>query len=356
MDVQFEERLLKRGRHRSVRRALEDGRPAAVKSWEAGGPWRSLRARVSARREYELLGRMHSIGLPVPEPLALRARAGRQELVSAWIEGLDLRQRLCAGADPALAVRLGQALARMHQLGLRHADLHAGNVLVDRRGEPWLVDAGGAQLGAALSRAERRAALVLVCADLREHTSRSWRARAWRAYLGALGESPSADEARTIEALAQERRRAVIARAQRRWLRDSGACLRRAGSQGPVLASRDLRLAGGEVLELRPTSQARARRYWLSAVRLCDHGLPCARPLLWFQGGRPLVYFLLPRFAEPAALDEVLAELGPQLVDRGLEIPPASELRAWRDASGNPWISGPEALRGLGGRAPWRSR
>jgi len=356
VDVQFEERLLKRGPHRSVRRALEGGRPAAVKSWEAGGPWRSLRARLSARREYELLGRMHSIGLPVPEPLALRARAGRPELVSAWIEGLDLRQRLHAGADPALALRLGQALARMHALGLRHADLHAGNVLVDGRGEPWLVDAGGARLGGALSRAERRAALVLVCADLREHTSRSWRARAWRAYLEASGASAAADEARTIEALAQERRRAVIARAERRWLRESGACVRRLGSQGPVLASRDLQLAGGEVLELRPASQARARRLWLAAVRLCDHGLPCARPLLWFQGGQPLLHFLLPRFCEPATLDEVLAEIAPQLVDRGLELLPGSELRAWRDAAGKPWISGPEALRELGGRAPWRSR
>jgi tRNA A-37 threonylcarbamoyl transferase component Bud32 len=299
---------------------------------------------------------MRSIGLPVPEPLALRARAGRPELVSAWIEGLDLRRRLCAGADPALAVRLGQALARMHELGLRHADLHAGNVLVDGHGEPWLVDAGGARLGAALSRVERRASLVLVCADLREHTSRGWRARAWHAYLEALGEQASADEARTIEALAQERRRAVILRAQRRWLRDSGACARRPGSQGPVLASRDLQLSGGEVLELRPTSQARARRYWLCAVRLCDHGLPCARPLLWFQGGKALLFFRLPRFCEPAALEEVLAELAPQLADRGLEILPGSELRAWRDAAGRPWISGPEALRALPGRAPWRSR
>jgi len=356
VDVQSEERLLKRGAHRSVRRALEDGRPAAVKSWEAGGPWRSLRARLSARREFELLGRMHSIGLPVPEPLALRARAGRPELVSAWIEGLDLRQRLRAGADPALAVRLGQALARMHGLGVRHADLHAGNVLVDGRGEPWLVDAGGAQLGGTLSRAERRAALVLVCADLREHTTPRWRARAWRAYLEALGERPSADEARAIEARAQERRRAVIARAARRWLRDSGACVRRLGSQGPVLASRDLRLWDGEVLELQASSQTRARRLWLAAVRLCDHGLPCARPLLWFQGGVPRLYFLLPRFAEPAALEVVLAELAPQLVDRGLELLPGSELCAWRDVQGRPWISGPETVRELGGRAPWRSR
>src|SRR5258706_7706839 len=141
---------------------LEDGRPAAVKSWDTGGPWRSLRARFSARREYRLLGRLHSIGLPVPEPLALRARAGRPELVSAWIEGLDLRQRLLAGADPGLAARLGRALARMHRLGLRHAHLHAGNVLVDACGEPWLVDAGGARLGAALSPPRRQAALGMV--------------------------------------------------------------------------------------------------------------------------------------------------------------------------------------------------
>jgi tRNA A-37 threonylcarbamoyl transferase component Bud32 len=356
VDVQEPDRLLKRGAHRSVWRTLEDGRPAAVKCWDAGGPWRSLRARVSARREYALLGRLHSIGLPVPEPLALRARAGRPELVSAWIEGQDLRQRLLQGADPGLAARLGRGLARMHQVGLRHADLHAGNVLVDASGEPWMVDAGGARLGRALARAERQAALVMVCADLREHTSRSWRGRAWRAYLEVLGERESAGEARTIEALAQERRRAVIARAQRRWLRDSSSCTRLGGSQGPVLASRDLELAGREVLELRPRSSAHARSLWLAAVRLCDHGLPCAAPLLWFQGGKPRLYFYLPRFARAAVLEEVLAELERQLVDRGLELLRSSDLRAWRDERGQPWISGAEELRELGGRAPWRSR
>jgi len=356
VDVQEPDRLLKRGAHRSVRRTLEDGRPAAVKSWDAGGLWRSLRARTSARREFELLARLHSIGLPVPEPLALRARAGRPELVSAWIDGVDLRQRLLERADPGLAVRLGRGLARMHQLGLRHADLHAGNVLVDASGEPWLVDAGGARLGRSLARAERQAALVMVCADLREHTRRSWRARAWRAYLEALGEPAAADEAPTIEALAQERRRDVIARAQRRWLRDSGVCMRRTGSEGPVLASRDLNLAGREVLELRPRTRARARALWLAAARLCDHGLPSARPLCWFQGGEPLLSFCLPRFAERAALEPVLAELGPQLVDRGLELAQSSDLSGWRDERGRPWISGVERIRELGGRAPWRSR
>ncbi len=356
MDVQFEERLLKRGAHRSVRRALEDGQPAAVKSWDAAGPWRRLRARYSARREYELLGRLRDLGLPVPVPLALRRRAGRPELVSAWIEGLDLRQCLLAGAERGLATRLGRALARMHQLGLRHADLHAGNVLVDARGEPWLVDAGGAQLGAPLSPAERAASLVVVCADVREQTSRSWRRRAWRAYLAAFGETPDAQLARSLEARAQERRRSVIAHATRRWLRDSSSCVRLRGSQGPVLASRDLGLAGREVLELRPGSQARARRLWLAAVRLSDHGLPCARPLLWFQGGEPLLSFWLPRFARAAELEEVLAELAPQLADRGLELLRSSALRAWRDEHGQPWISGAEQLRELGGRAPWRSR
>jgi tRNA A-37 threonylcarbamoyl transferase component Bud32 len=351
-----EDRLLKRGAQRSVRRTLELGQPSAVKLWEASGPWRSLRARWSARREYRLLGQLHERGLPVPRPIALRQSAGRPELVSSWIEGRELRLCLAEGAGPELARRLGCALARAHRLGLRHADLHAGNVLVDAAGEPWLVDAGGASLGAPLAPAERRAALVMVCADLRETTSRSWRARAWRAYQAELGLHETPAEPRAIEARAQERRRAVIARAQRRWLRDSSSCERHSGSQGPVLASRDLSLEGTELLELRPRSQARARRLWLAAVRLCDHGLPCARPMLWFQGGEPCLAFGLPRFARPTALAEVLAELEESLCDRGLEILPGAELRAWRDERGRPWISGVERIRERAGRAPWRSR
>ena len=110
------------------------------------------------------------------------------------------------------------------------------------------------------------------------------------------------------------------------------------------------------MLELRPHSQVRARALWLAAVRLCDHGLPCASPLLWFRGGEPLLAFCLPRFARSAALDDVLAELEPQLLDRGLELGRSSELRGWRDERGRPWISGAEHVLERGGRAPWRSR
>ena len=209
-------------------------------------------------------------------------------------------------------------------------------MLVDAAGAPWLVDAGGASLGAALSQSERADALVMVCADLRERTSHAWRARAWRAYRTGLGLAESTREAQAIEALAQERRRDVVRRAQRRWLRDSSSCTQRVGSAGSVLASRDLQLSGNEVLELRPRSNARARRLWLAAVRLCDHGLACARPLLWFQAGEPRVY------------------LGLKLRDRGLELLPSADLRAWRDEHGRPWVSGVEHPRELRGRAPWR--
>ena len=346
--------MLKRGAERSVRRTSEAGEPAALKRWEPRGAWRALRVRRLARREFELLGRLHALGLPVPRPLALRLGRAGPELASAWVEGVELGQCLSAGADPALAERLGELLARAHQLGLRHTDLHVGNVLVDAAGAPWLVDAGGASLGAALSQSERADALVMVCADLRERTSHAWRARAWRAYRTGLGLAESTREAQAIEALAQERRRDVVRRAQRRWLRDSSSCTQRVGSAGSVLASRDLQLSGNEVLELRPRSNARARRLWLAAVRLCDHGLACARPLLWFQAGEPRVYLGLPRFAEPAVLETVLAELEPKLRDRGLELLPSADLRAWRDEHGRPWVSGVEHPRELRGRAPWR--
>ena len=63
-----------------------------------------------------------------------------------------------------------------------------------------------------------------------------------------------------------------------------------------------------------------------------------------------------PYFAVLTAPRFKQAELTPLFVDRGLELLPGSELRAWRDAQGRPWISGPEAIRERSGRAPWRSR
>lgn len=346
--------MLKQGALRSVWRTLEDGVPAVAKRWEPAGTWRGLRARRSARREFELLGRLLALGLPVPRPLALRQRGTAPELVTAFVEGVELGERLRSPAGPELAEHLGRALARAQRLGLRHTDLHAGNVLVDTHGEAWLIDAGGASLGTPLAGAEREEALVMVCADLRERTRRSWRARALRAYHAELGLEDCADQSRRIEARAQERRRTVIAHAQRRWLRDSSSCVRSDGPQGTRLSARTGAGALERIWSLSPRTPSRARALWLAAVRLCDHGLRCARPLEWSQGAPARVDFALPLEARACALEAALAELEPLLGDRGLAIEPSADLCAFRDARGAAILAGAEHIRERGGSAPWK--
>ena len=65
--------------------------------------------------------------------------------------------------------QLSGELASLHESGVRHTDLKPGNVLVDRRGEPWLVDFHAARRSRAAAPPRRLFRdLVTVCAAGRE--------------------------------------------------------------------------------------------------------------------------------------------------------------------------------------------
>ncbi len=70
---------------------------------------------------------------------------GRSVLVMELVEGVPFpgtRGPLSWERLEPLAVALLEAVARLHDAGLRHGDLKPGNVLVTRRGQPVLVDLG----------------------------------------------------------------------------------------------------------------------------------------------------------------------------------------------------------------------
>lgn len=102
-------------------------------------------ARVRSVAEFRLLAELHREGLPVPAPLVagywrmgwgyraaiLVERIAGARALSQWLQG---------SADGAPWESVGDMLARFHLAGLDHADLNADNVLVDDRGQPWLID------------------------------------------------------------------------------------------------------------------------------------------------------------------------------------------------------------------------
>lgn len=101
-------------------------------------------------REWRVLAALRERGLPVPAPLiALSARSGptgTAAIMTALIpeaRGLDA---VAGTLDRAGWVRLGQTLARFFRAGVRHADLNATNILVDRDGDWHLIDFDRAQL------------------------------------------------------------------------------------------------------------------------------------------------------------------------------------------------------------------
>ncbi|MFZ4573509.1 MAG: serine/threonine-protein kinase [Phycisphaerales bacterium] len=71
-------------------------------------------------------------------------------IVMEWVEGVDLRgavRTLGLSQRVSLFLQIVDAVAAMHAAGLTHRDLKPGNILLNRRGEPVIVDFGLASGG-----------------------------------------------------------------------------------------------------------------------------------------------------------------------------------------------------------------
>lgn len=108
--------------------------------------WRRPAHHSRAMREFALLRFMRSWGLPVPVPLAARHNPSgwfyqADILVELIPDSQNVAQRLSQRpVEPMEWQALGGAVRQLHNHQIYHADLNCHNLLLDTRGQAWVVD------------------------------------------------------------------------------------------------------------------------------------------------------------------------------------------------------------------------
>lgn len=108
--------------------------------------WRTPAHHSRAMREFNLLRLMHAWQLPVPQAVAARQyRRGLFYQADILIGLIPDAQNLaqCLVKRPLLVTEwqaIGQAIRRMHERQIFHADLNIHNLLLDTQGGAWIVD------------------------------------------------------------------------------------------------------------------------------------------------------------------------------------------------------------------------
>ena len=96
-------------------------------------------------REWHLLAELHTLGLPVPRPVAARVTRGtlsyRGDLITRRIPAARSLAELAGADGETLPWKgVGACIRRFHDAGVWHADLNAHNILVDEGAAIWLID------------------------------------------------------------------------------------------------------------------------------------------------------------------------------------------------------------------------
>lgn len=208
-------RAIKHNNSRTVYHVVLPGLDFYLKHYRVADRRARLREMVrpsKARMEYERILGVAARGVPTLVPLGLgetcaegprrasylatRTIASAQPL-HLFLETTFLEQapRTRSRFRQRLAVALGQLLARMHQAGITHHDLHPGNLLLQLGpdGTPglYLIDLHDVHLGAPLDWPTRRANLVLLNRWFSLRAERADRLRFWHAYEAERGVGPS---------------------------------------------------------------------------------------------------------------------------------------------------------------------
>jgi tRNA A-37 threonylcarbamoyl transferase component Bud32 len=197
---------VKDGPHRTVYHVVLPGLDFYVKhncQTDRRAWLRDLVRPSKARGEYEHALAIAARGVPTVEPLAVGepcdGTGPRHSLLitrtlpetrplNSFLESTlpQWPARCRARLRQRLAVALGQLLARMHDAGITHHDLHPGNLLLrldaDDRPELFLIDLHAVRLGAPLSWRARRKNLIILNRWFMLRSERTDRLRSWRAY------------------------------------------------------------------------------------------------------------------------------------------------------------------------------
>jgi tRNA A-37 threonylcarbamoyl transferase component Bud32 len=201
-------RVVKHAPHRTVYRVILPGLDFHVKHYRGDRhEWlRSLLRPSKARSEYAITREVARRGVATLEALAFaesprhgsapesllvtRTLPGAAPLVDYLEQSLpSLPRHRRALVRQRLADSLGEFLARKHKAGLRHDDLHPGNLLV-RVGmeddiELYLIDLHAVRIGKPLSWKTSLENLVILNRWFCIRCHRGDRRRAWRAYCAA---------------------------------------------------------------------------------------------------------------------------------------------------------------------------
>jgi tRNA A-37 threonylcarbamoyl transferase component Bud32 len=198
-------RVIKHGPHRTVYFLRLGGLNVYWKHCRISGTRSWLRQCLrppKARMEFDRALALASRGISTVEPLAWGTRAGAlggesflitRELTAA----VSLQNKLIAEfgcADPAkgkdrraLARSIGEFIARVHDAGVSHPDLHPGNILVSQLPngslQYHLLDLHDISLGWPLSWVQSRENLAVFNRWFAMRASRSDRLRFWHGYL-----------------------------------------------------------------------------------------------------------------------------------------------------------------------------
>jgi 3-deoxy-D-manno-octulosonic acid kinase len=114
-------------------------------------------ARTRSFMEFQLLESLFAQGLPVPAPLAAAYwRRGLSYEAAILVQRLPDVQPLALLLHEPVWIEAAQAIARMHQAGVWHADLNAYNILMDARGKAWIIDFDRGRQGGVSAYGRRR--------------------------------------------------------------------------------------------------------------------------------------------------------------------------------------------------------
>lgn len=249
---------------RVVRRIVPPEGPALyLKLFRDKGVGDRLRRLVADRaaREFAVLDHLRRAGVTAALPVACGTSDGSSFLITHEIPRARTLGEQLPGADRRkdLMILLGRFVRGVHDAGVRHDDLHVGNILSTGT-QLYLVDVQGASIRPGLTTAERLKDVAFLIHSLRPLTTLSDRRRMLKAYWGKDLSKPLLRDLGQAYLAAREKYAADRTRrclmSGREFEKAGPAMLRR-----PLTASSARRLI--ETPPLREIKSVGRRRLWL---------------------------------------------------------------------------------------------